>query len=51
MQTKTNVNMIDKKYDVSFEEIAAKVSEVYVRCGLEDDPSLGTLQKLTSIEV
>ncbi|MCO5583646.1 hypothetical protein L7F22_037559 [Adiantum nelumboides] len=50
LQTKTNVNMIDKTYDVSFDEIATKVSEVYVRCGLEDDPALGTLQKLTSIE-
>ncbi|MCO5571063.1 hypothetical protein L7F22_024794 [Adiantum nelumboides] len=50
LQTKTNVNMIDKTYDVSFDEIASKVYEVYVRCGLEDDPALGTLQKLTSME-
>ncbi|KAH7429117.1 hypothetical protein KP509_09G031700 [Ceratopteris richardii] len=50
LQKKTNVNTIDKKFDVSFDELAAKVSEVYVRCGLEDDPSIGTLQKLTSIE-
>ncbi|MCO5597398.1 hypothetical protein L7F22_051474 [Adiantum nelumboides] len=50
LQTKTNVNMIDKTYNVSFDEIASKVTEVYVRCGLEDDPALGTLQKLTSIE-
>ena len=51
LQNKPNVNMIDKKHDVSFEEISEKVSEIYRRCGLEDDSSLGTLQRLTSIEV
>ena len=35
---------------VSLEELKAKVSEVYVRCGFEADSSISTLQMLANIE-
>lgn len=35
---------------VSLEELTAKVSEVYVRCGFEADNSISTLQMLANIE-
>jgi len=34
----------------SLEELSARVSEVYVRCGFDNDASLSTLQMLTNIE-
>lgn len=34
----------------SLEELAAKVADVYVRCGFDNDASVGTLQMLTNIE-
>ena len=34
----------------SLEQLSAKVSEVYVRCGFDNDASLSTLQMLTNIE-
>mmetsp|Transcript_586 Transcript_586/g.698 ORF Transcript_586/g.698 Transcript_586/m.698 type:complete len:612 (+) Transcript_586:184-2019(+) len=34
----------------TLEELAAKVADVYVRCGFDNDASVGTLQMLTNIE-
>ncbi|CAM6092314.1 unnamed protein product [Calypogeia fissa] len=50
MESKTTLNIEDKKHDISLEQLTRKVGEVYARCGLESDASLSTLQLLTNIE-
>jgi hypothetical protein len=37
--------------DTALAQLAAKVLEVYVRCGFDNDASVGTLQMLTNFEV
>ncbi len=51
LRNKTNMNMDDKKHELSFEDLSGKVLATYLRCGMDVDPSLGTLQMLTMIEV
>lgn len=51
MESKTTLNIEDKKHDISLEQLTRKVGEVHARCGLESDASLSTLQLLTNIEV
>ncbi|CAM6061949.1 unnamed protein product [Sphagnum tenellum] len=50
LRNKTNMNMDDKKHELSFEDLSGKVLATYLRCGMDVDPSLGTLQMLTMIE-
>lgn len=52
LREKVNVNnKVEQGGDgVSLEELTAKVSEVYVRCGFEADNSISTLQMLANIE-
>ena len=51
LKVKTNMNVNDKKHEISSEDLAAKVLATYLRCGMDADPSLTTLQMLTMIEV
>jgi hypothetical protein len=51
LRNKTDMNMDDKKHELSFEDLSGKVLATYLRCGMDVDPSLGTLQMLTMIEV
>jgi len=39
-----------QEHEITFEMLCAKVLSTYLRCGLDPDPSLGTLQMLTMIE-
>ncbi|KAH9532684.1 hypothetical protein CY35_18G011300 [Sphagnum magellanicum] len=50
LRNKTDMNMDDKKHELSFEDLSGKVLATYLRCGMDVDPSLGTLQMLTMIE-
>ena len=36
--------------ETTLEELSAKVAQVYVQCGFDNDASIGTLQMLTNIE-
>ena len=49
-ESKTSVANGKTGQGTSLEELSAKVSEVYVRCGFDNDASLSTLQMLTNIE-
>lgn len=51
LKVKTNMNVNDKKHKISFEDLTAKVLATYLRCGMDADPSLTTLQMLTMVEV
>lgn len=51
LKVKTNMNVNDKKHEIPFEALTAKVLATYLRCGMDTDPSLTTLQMLTMIEV
>ncbi|QDZ25580.1 hypothetical protein A3770_18p80980 [Chloropicon primus] len=49
-ESKTSVANGKTSEGTSLEALSAKVSEVYVRCGFDNDASLSTLQMLTNIE-
>jgi hypothetical protein len=51
LKVKTNMNVNNKKHEISFEDLTAKVLATYLRCGMDADPSLTTLQMLTMTEV
>ncbi|KAL2652231.1 hypothetical protein R1flu_020359 [Riccia fluitans] len=50
MQSKTSLNIEDKKHDISLEQLTRRVLEVYARVALDSDASLTTIQLLTNIE-
>lgn len=51
LKKKAGINVEGQEHEITFEMLCAKVLSTYLRCGLDPDPSLGTLQMLTMIEV
>lgn len=51
LKVKVNMNVSDKKHEIPFEDLTAKVLATYLRCGMDADPSLTPLQMLAMIEV
>lgn len=51
LKKKAGINVEGQEHEITFEMLCVKVLSTYLRCGLDPDPSLGTLQMLTMIEV
>lgn len=51
LKKKASINVEGTEHEITFEMLCSKVLSTYLRCGLDPDPSLGSLQMLTMIEV
>ena len=51
LKKKASINVEGTEHEITFEMLCTKVLSTFLRCGMDPDPSLGSLQMLTMIEV
>lgn len=50
LKRNASLNVEGTEHEITFEMLCTKVLSTYLRCGMDPDPSLGTLQMLSMIE-